>query len=915
LSMFQFPRSTRHSWLVLSLFVFCQLSTVGCDDTSGKATGDAGHTDPDAGNADAGDTDVPVSSAGQICMDGWCWENPRPAGNHFVDVQSIGAQAWLVTDSGVLLRWDGQNYSVEDLRDVKNVWGAVSGDIWATDKVGGLHRYNGSRWSAVREPDVYARHVWGRAADDVWVLGNKIMHWNGTTWTERAPAELKNWVDIHAIAANDAWMIANDGSVAHWDGNSWTMSSVGGQNMTPTKVWMSATDDVWIVGDFMGAIWRFNGSSWQDMGAPLEFPGQQIKAVWGSAPDDVWFGGGPDRQATARLVHWDGQEFSIAHRLDYGAIRDIHGNGPNDFWIVGEHGIVSRFTGTMGRPGVPEPLGKLDLRALAVLPTANGIQAWTTGRAPLGGDAILRRGQGGWWAREETPSFLDDTSSIVALALDDVWVGLETDNAPFAHWDGSTWSRVMVDGIRSVRSMCSHGSEAWALFGSENEMGVLRYDGSGWQREASGPRGFVDVLSCVGSGELWAYALESSELWLRSNGSWRPIGVGGWPLGSIRLSSNGGSTWAVANREEWSGQDPQLARWDGGDWTGIVLPEDTRISSISAASPTVLWALGETGLHRIEGDTVTRVAEGLGFSNRAHVHALSPTEALLVGRGREIRRWNGSSYETLAPAGQGGADAVWFANANAGYAVDDGIWRWDGSAWTEELEGGRYLEAVWGFGPDEAVAVGSQSAMLRVAGAWTELSVEGLNSVERLVSVWGSSPTNIWAVGDRGALLRHTGDGFQVVPGASASSWRRVYGRSADDIDFFGVSQNGPLVYHFDGTILTQRLSPNQPVAIQSVGGNIHMVERNGDIWERGAQGFVRKHEGAERTELVGAAFASADEIYAVSDRNLLYWDGNAWSPVEALKDVWWLDDGAIIASGGQIYVVSVLGTILRLER
>lgn len=903
----------RRALLCLGLCALFQLN-VACDDTSTKTSPDAGHTD-----LDAGDMDNPnVSSAGQVCMDGWCWENPRPAGNHFVDVLSIGQEAWLVTESGVLLHWDGQNYSVQELRNVKGVWGTGADALWATDSVGGLHRFDGSRWSTVTEPEVFARHIWGRAADDVWVLGNKVMHWNGTIWTERSPAEPRNWVNIHAIAANDAWMVANDGNVAHWDGTTWTVSKVGDSNTFLTNIWMSATNDVWAIGEFMGLIWRFDGTSWEDMGAPLEFPGQQIRAVWGSAPNDVWFGGGPGREGAARLVHWDGQEFSIAHLLDYGAIRDIHGNGPNDFWVVGEHGIISRFTGTMSRPGVPEPLGKLDLRALAVLPVNGGIQAWTAGAAPLGGDAILRRDAGGWWTREETPAFLENTTSIVALADDNVWVGLESDDAAFAHWDGNVWSRSPVDGVRGIQSMCSFGNEAWALFvfATETERGILRYDGSSWQRDALGPKGLVDVLSCVGPDELWAHGLEGSELWVRSEGSWKPVGFGGWFARGITLSSNGGSKWVLGTRELWSGEDPQLARWNGGDWIGIVLPEDMRLMSISAAGPSTLWALGENGLHRIEGDTVTRIAEGFGFSNSARVHALSPTEALIVGRGLETRRWNGSSYETLAAAGEGGLEDAWFASASAGYAVDDGIWRWDGSAWSEDLESGRYLSAIWGFGTDEAVSVGSRSAVLRSGGTWTELSVEGLDSAENLVDVWGVSADDIWAVGDRGTLLRHSGSGFEVVEGATVSSWQAIHGRAADDIDIFGKDSSGQVVvYHFDGTTLNPQLRPQQPVAIQGVAGKVHLVERNGAIWERDSNGFVRKHEGQENTELAGAAFASADEVYAINSRNLVRWDGSAWSAVEALKDVWWFDEGAIVSSGGQIYVVSVLGTILRLDR
>ena len=74
---------------------------LGCDEDSSSANGHTG--------------DGPEGISSVLCVEGWCWENPRPTAHDYVDLAVLENEAWLVTEGGALIHWTGANYEVENL--------------------------------------------------------------------------------------------------------------------------------------------------------------------------------------------------------------------------------------------------------------------------------------------------------------------------------------------------------------------------------------------------------------------------------------------------------------------------------------------------------------------------------------------------------------------------------------------------------------------------------------------------------------------------------------------------------------------------------------------------------------------------------------------------------------------------------
>lgn len=110
--------------------------------------------------------------------------------------------------------------------------------------------------------------VWGVDPD------NKIIQWNGNSWTTLTGLELKQ---IAVGQANDIWGISPQNQVIRWDGKGWTL--IGGLNLQ--HIAAGADGSVWGL-DPENKIYRFTNNTWSLIDGQL----QQIAVgnaqnVWG----------------------------------------------------------------------------------------------------------------------------------------------------------------------------------------------------------------------------------------------------------------------------------------------------------------------------------------------------------------------------------------------------------------------------------------------------------------------------------------------------------------------------------------------------------------------------------------------------------------------------------------------------------
>ena len=239
----------------------------------------------------------------------------------------------------------------------------------------------------------------------------------------------------------------------------------------------------------------------------------------------------------------------------------------------------------------------------------------------------------------------------------------------------------------------------------------------------------------------------------------------------------------------------------------------------------------------------------------------------------------GDFGNSLFDVGGSGPDDVWAVGRHTGAtsASDTLALHWDGSGWThvptpgESMFGaqGFQFEGVYAPGGGTVWFVGSAASCVRGEGYVVRRNGDGsfdefcvgipINAAARYRDVDGIGADDIWAVGGRGGAA--SGVGRAIAAHWDGSSWtpnnppqtnfgevlEAVVVIASDDVWATGtydrivdnVATATPLFWHWDGAAWTRHESP----------------------------GFAR--------DLV--AFAS-DDVYGVSGRRVVHWDGQSWS-------------------------------------
>ncbi|TWT46160.1 hypothetical protein RAS1_26080 [Phycisphaerae bacterium RAS1] len=319
------------------------------------------------------------------------------------------------------------------LRDVD----AVSPtDVWAVGEYSAVvqgstqtytlvERWNGSQWSIVPSPSptecgtctwAALDAVAALAPNDVWAAGNArirasdgflgthllIMHWNGQSWQVlQAPmpsgASGENVLDIVAIAPDNIWFLGEwvnpqVGLALHWNGSSLQLHngpllSGGGHGFEAGSA--LASNDIWAVGgggdgDFVdfSNIFRWNGSSWQQVPGPTPGYFNRLFDVHAFAANDVWAVGSYQDVSgyQALFLHWNGSSWTQVTAPGGGAALAPFAADS----ILSTGGNVVHWDGSqwMQQTGVDDVIGP-SLLAMSIVSPCN---LWAVGRQVVAGE-------------------------------------------------------------------------------------------------------------------------------------------------------------------------------------------------------------------------------------------------------------------------------------------------------------------------------------------------------------------------------------------------------------------------------------------------------------------------------------------------------------------------------------------------
>jgi hypothetical protein len=283
------------------------------------------------------------------------------------------------------------------------------------------------------------------STNDVWSVGNAIVHFNGTTWEKAASLPAGGALtDVSSLSARNVWAAGTLGSAPlaeHWDGKSWTQ--------VPT-------------------------ASLSDTAA--------FNSILALSANDVWAGGQvviPNVAIEPLFEHWNGQLWTVVSGPAESAfIRKLAGTGPTDIWAVGystsatAKPVIEHFNGKQWTH-VPAPFPGLGGELLGVVALSPS-NAWAVGfatLAPVGNkqqflgspvQTLIEHWDGNSWQVVPSPNIgtpsvfqRNELYAVAALSPTDIWTagqfqlpdGSGSQITLALHWDGTVWSIAAVPNV------------------------------------------------------------------------------------------------------------------------------------------------------------------------------------------------------------------------------------------------------------------------------------------------------------------------------------------------------------------------------------------------------------------------------------------------------------------------------------
>ncbi len=272
--------------------------------------------------------------------------------------------------------------------------------------------------------------IWGTSHDDIWLVGADkndgtgpmVVH--GTTGFARLdlrpvdPAGGHLWW-VFGPDADSVWMVGEGGRAFRHDRTTGLTTKVEtGTDATLYGVWGASDDELWAVGGYvfprtgeptLVRLTPTGGEVVADLPSEVLGNGTFFK-VWGTAKDDVWVIG-----EMGRIVHYDGATWS---RVDLGAtprLVTIHGSSADDIVIVGgaSQAVILEHTAAGFTDKSPGPYALLS--GVWVAPDGS---AWAAGML---GQVMRRSAPGAAWEAVSGVPIMKDWHAVWRDPRGDWW--------------------------------------------------------------------------------------------------------------------------------------------------------------------------------------------------------------------------------------------------------------------------------------------------------------------------------------------------------------------------------------------------------------------------------------------------------------------------------------------------------------
>ncbi len=273
--------------------------------------------------------------------------------------------------------------------------------------------------------------VWGTDSDDVWMvgadardgLGPTVIHgtiaWERVDLRDVDPMGGHLWW-VFGPGRESVWTVGEMGRVFRYDRaeGQWAKIETG-TDATLYGVWGASEDELWAVGGYVYPrtgrpvivrLTREGGSVVSELPKGVIESGTFFK-VWGSAKDDVWVVG-----ERGMLLHWNGVGWTRVELGGMPRLVTIHGQERDDVVIVGgtNQAVIYEGKGGVFRDRSPGPY-----------PLLSGVSVGKEGEAVavgMLGQVMARRGPDAEWTLWTDVPVMKDWHAVWRDPLGDLWV-------------------------------------------------------------------------------------------------------------------------------------------------------------------------------------------------------------------------------------------------------------------------------------------------------------------------------------------------------------------------------------------------------------------------------------------------------------------------------------------------------------
>ena len=288
------------------------------------------------------------------------------------------------------------------------------------------------------------------------------------------------------------------GSVAQWT----PMTS--GTEADLADVWGTSGSDVFTLGELAtddengfqlaSMIFHYDGGAWS---LQRRIKDVSLRGVWGATPTDVWAVGFDFLDNDARVLHYNGTEWSVVPGFESGGVETLQlvavwGSSATDVYAVGATfagevslGLVFHYDG-VAWARMDNPADELPTLAGIWGSSSTDVYAVGTDQlaSPFAG-AILHLEGGRWTPVLEEPDLT--LTSVWGSSASDVFAAgftvTQHDDefivaGAIRHFDGTAWTPMTIPNTGLLNDVW--GSSARDVFAVGDEGTILHYDGTAW---------------------------------------------------------------------------------------------------------------------------------------------------------------------------------------------------------------------------------------------------------------------------------------------------------------------------------------------------------------------------------------------------------------------------------------------------